>query len=198
MRNNLYAILAVAVLSLLAGLGSLLLFRLLESEAHIQGTGWSVGGAAAGFILLYKLFERTFQRIYRPVLPGDQALALIHLFTDSAKADLVRCAHEWLDAKENGEQLPPMDDRLEAFNGIRHKARQYVTCFVTPFGDLNKRLEESWSYDFTMKDVESAMETVESDIPSWQKRKRLWEIADSNQNRTLKVYADDLRKMKEL
>ncbi len=198
MRNNLYAVLAVGALAMLAGLGSFLLFRLLESEAHVQGTGWSVGGAAAGFILLYKLFERTFHKIYRPVLPGDQALALIHLYTDSVKAALVRRTHEWLDARDNGEQLPAIEDRLEVFDGIRHSVRQYVTCFVTPFGDLNKRLEESWRYDFTRKDVERAMEILESDLPSWQKRKRLWEIADSNQDRTLKAYADDLRELKVL
>ena len=112
MRNNLYAILAVAALAMLASLGSFLLFRLLESEAHIQGTGWSVAGAAAGFILLYKLFERTFQRIYRPVLPGDQTLALVHLFIDSVNAALVRLGHPpwlWRGSRTGG--LPGHRDR---------------------------------------------------------------------------------------
>ncbi len=198
MINRLYSIIVVVILFFLSVLGAFCLFKILDSEAHLSGTGWSIGGACAGFVIIYKLLDKTFHKIYRPVLPGDQTLALIHLFTDSVKGQLVRRVFEWIDALDNKEQLSSLEDRREVMDGIRHKSRQFVTCFATPFGNLNKHLEAKWNLDFTQKDVQRVMELLESDLPNWEKRKRIWEIADKNQDKSMIIYIDELRELKVL
>ncbi len=196
MRNRISSVLVVAALSILSGAGAFLLFKLLESQASVKGTWYEVGGAAAGFIIIYWMFDRSFRRIAQPSLTGAQTLDLIRLFQETSKYMLLRQVLVWIDELEAGEQIPALEERLRILDGIRHQPRQYVTGFSTPFPNFNKHMEQKSELPFYKEGIAEAMRIVESDQPPHLKRRHLWELADSVENQIYNTYVDDLRKLK--
>ena len=196
MRDRILSVLIVAVLCMLSGAGAFLLFKLLESQATVKGTWYEVGGAAAGFIIIYWMLDRSFRRIAQPSLTGAQTLDLINLFQETCKYELLRQVFVWIDELEAGEQIPSMEDRLHILDGIRHQPRQYVTGFSTPFVNLNKHMEQKVKLPFYREGMAEGMRILDSDQPPYLKRRHLRELADSVKNQIYNAYVDDLRKLK--
>ena len=196
MRNRASSVIVVAVLTVLSGAGAFLLFKLLESQATVRGTWYDVGGAAAGFIVIYWMLDRSFRRIAEPSLTGEQTLDLIHLFQETSKYKLLRQAFVWIDELEAGEEIPSKEVRLRIMDGIRHEPRQFVTGFSTPFANLNKHMESKAELPYYREALAEGMKIIDSDEASQLKRKRLWELADSAKNQLYNTYVQDLRQMK--
>ena len=196
MRDRISSVIVVAVLTALSGAGAFLLFKLLESQATVRGTWYEVSGAAAGFIVIYWMLDRSFRRIAQPSLTGEQTLDLIHLFQETSKYKLLRQAFVWIDEREAGEEIPAVEARLRILDGIRHEPRQFVTGFSTPFANLNKHMESKAESPYYREALAEAMRIIDSDEPPQLKRKRLWELADSAKNQLYNTYVQDLRQMK--
>ena len=196
MRDRISTVIVVAVLTVLSGAGAFVLFKFLDSHAMVKGTWYEMGGAAAGFIVIYWLLDRSFRRIAQPSLTGKQTLDLIYLFQETSKYKLLRQVFVWIDELEAGEDIPSVEERLRILDGVRHEPRQFVTGFCTPFANLNKHMESKAELPYYREALAEAMRIMDSDEPPQFKRKRLWELADSAKNQLYNTYVQDLRQMK--
>ena len=98
MRKETASLASVCTIFVLSSAGALLLFRLLESQAKIEGSWYEAGGAMAGFVLLYLMLHRSYCRIVRlqePCLSGKQTLDLIHLFQEDVKYQILNSRDCW-------------------------------------------------------------------------------------------------------
>lgn len=189
---------AVSAIFGLSALGSFLLFRLLESFAFISGSGYEAGGALAGFILLYWVLHRSFCRVLQlqePRLTGRQTLDLLHLFQEDVKYRILRTVFGWIDEVEMGHELPPMETRFAIIDKARHQPRQYITDFRTPIPDFYARVEEKGRSRLFRQALDEGMAIVDSEIPSSEKRQRLYELADSVQREHYNEYVQELTKL---
>ena len=195
MRKETASLASVCTIFVLSSAGALLLFRLLESQAKIEGSWYEAGGAMAGFVLLYLMLHRSYCRILQlqePCLSGKQTLDLIHLFQEDAKYQILRVIFGWIDELEDGGELPSLEHRLAVIDNARHEPRQYVTGFKSPIPDMYKHIESKSRLPSYRDAVTQAMNILESDASGRVKRQRLLELGDSVQRDIYNSYVEDM------
>ena len=167
-------------------LGSIVFFWFLDSNAAINNKYIELGGAIAGFFVIYKLLEHSYN-YYSASISNEQALAIIRMWQEAQCSYYIRYLSEIIDNNE----IPPIDEVLRKLKDMREKSMASLHCIRTKKGRLSDYFNSFYPTTEYTDGIEEVLSVLGEDINNNKKKNKVIQIIDRKREVLFNKYSSD-------
>ncbi|WP_339724788.1 hypothetical protein [uncultured Paraglaciecola sp.] len=192
--HNRWPLVIVVTCFSLSLIGSFVLFYFLESNAEGNFKGYTLGGAIAGFVVIFFLVKNLFLSLTKTNLNSTQSLIVLNLWGKNQSNNY----KEWLFSLIDRYDTNSLNGQESAFQleaeSIRCKSRRELSEFSSLKGNLADYVDSIFNRKNFEDDISNVFKLItSSEIKTSEKRYKILKMLENRRDILFTKYESDFR-----